>query len=98
MSPVRSILQPAPVDRASWHVSADALRRHQLGQLAALFVEAASPLAFLASQALYIGAPFLGSRATRLARILESESGMSKLVHYLETGTENSRSSDGPRP
>lgn len=82
--------------RAPWRAGADALRRSELGELAALCIEAASPLAFIVSQLLHTGAPFLGGRATQLALFLESESGMPTLARYLATGMDDVTPSAGP--
>jgi hypothetical protein len=54
-----------------------------MGPIAALCLEAAAPLALAASQLLYATGPFLGARAMRLGRLLESEDGVSELARYL---------------
>lgn len=93
--PERPESQSAPPARASWRSGADTLRRHHLGEVAAMCLEAAAPLAVVASQLLYAGIPFLGSRAMQLARFLESETAIPVLAHYLATGVDNAAVSPG---
>ena len=62
---------------------ADSLRRLNLGDFAAVCVEAAAPLALVASQLLYAGAGFLGPSAMRLARFFESDDAMSQFLSRL---------------
>lgn len=68
-----------------WRAWADALRRNHLGDLAALCVEALSPLAPAASQLLYASSPFLGQNAMRFARLLESDVIITDVARYLTT-------------
>ena len=58
--------------RDQWQQWGNALRKYELQELAAWLLEAASPLALISAQLLYMGTPFLGSEAGRLARLLES--------------------------
>ena len=50
-------------------------------------MEAASPLALISAQLLYIGTPFLGSEAHDLARLLESDEDRMEFVHILRSNT-----------
>ena len=59
--------------RHQWHQWGNTLRRHELHHLAAWLLEAASPLALISAQLLYLGRPFLGSDAGHLAHLLESD-------------------------
>jgi hypothetical protein len=86
----------ASISRDTWRAGADALRRHQLGELAAMLLDALAPLALVASQLLYAGRPFLGIGALRLASFLESEQEVSNLSRYLATGSGDR--SPAPRP
>jgi hypothetical protein len=85
-------VRPAP---ARWRAGADALRRNHLGELAAMCMDAAAPLALVASQLIYAGGPFVGTRAMHLARFLESEKSISSLAHYLATGEDDPAPSPG---
>lgn len=78
--------QSVSVSPDTWRAGADALRRNQLGPLAAMCLDALAPLALVASQLLYAGGPFLGPGVIRWAKVLESEQSMSALSRYLTNG------------
>jgi hypothetical protein len=59
--------------RQRWQKWGNVLRKHELQALAAWLLEAASPLALISAQLLYMGSPFLGADAGHLARLLESD-------------------------
>jgi hypothetical protein len=49
------------------------LRRNNMSAIVAWLLDAGRPVAFISSQLLYMGRPFLGADAERVARILESD-------------------------
>ncbi len=60
--------------REYWPRWAESLRRYQLHELAASFLEAGSPLALLGAQALYFGRGLIeNEQLTALAETLEEE-------------------------
>jgi len=60
--------------REYWPRWAESLRRYQLHELAASFLEAGSPLALLGAQALYFGRGFIeNEQLTALAETLEED-------------------------
>jgi hypothetical protein len=60
--------------REYWPRWAESLRRYQLHDLAASFLEAGSPLALLGAQALYFGRSFIeNEQLTALAETLEQD-------------------------
>jgi hypothetical protein len=60
--------------REYWPRWAESLRRYQLHELVASFLEAGSPLALLGAQALYFGRGFIESeQLTALAETLEED-------------------------
>jgi hypothetical protein len=60
--------------REYWPRWAESLRRYQLHEIAASFLEAGSPFALLGAQALYFGRAFLESeQLTALAETLEED-------------------------
>jgi hypothetical protein len=60
--------------REYWPRWAESLRRYQLHDLAASFLEAGSPLALLGAQALYFGRGFFeNEQLTALAEMLEKD-------------------------
>lgn len=60
--------------REYWPRWAESLRRYQLHEIAASFLEAGSPLALLGAQALYFGRGFIeNEQLTALAETLEEE-------------------------
>jgi hypothetical protein len=79
--------------RHQWQKWGNALRKYELQDLAAWLLEAASPLALISAQLLYMGTPFLGPGAGRLARLLESDEDRLELAHILR-----SDSVDAPVP
>ena len=60
-----------------------------------MFLDAAAPVAALGAQFLYVAAPFLGSRALRLAELLESEAARSNLVDYLRSHEQDPQNAAG---
>ena len=48
-------------------------------------LDAGRPLALLSAQLLYIGSPFLGADAGRLADLLESDEESAVFAHYLDS-------------
>lgn len=60
--------------REFWQRWAESLRRYQLHDLVASFLEAGSPFALLGAQAIYFGGGFVRSeQLDALARLLEDE-------------------------
>jgi hypothetical protein len=60
--------------REYWPRWAESLRRYQLHELAASFLEAGSPLVLLGAQALYFGRGFIeNEQLTALAETLEED-------------------------
>jgi hypothetical protein len=73
--------------RDYWPRWADTLRRYQLHELAASFLEAGSPLALLGAQALYFGRGFFDSdQLTALAETLEQDSETRAFADFLARG------------
>jgi hypothetical protein len=81
--------------RQQWQHWGNALRKRELQDLAAWLLEAASPLALIGAQLLYIGTPLLGSGAGDLARLLESEEDTQEFVRDLRS---NPIEAQGPEP
>jgi len=71
--------------RRRWQQWGNALRKRELQDLVAWLLEAASPLALISAQLLYIGTPLLGSNAGTLARLLESEEERREFVLILRS-------------
>jgi hypothetical protein len=70
--------------REYWPRWAETLRRYQLHELAASFLEAGSPFALLGAQALYFGGGFVDSeQLTALAETLEREGETRAFASYL---------------
>ena len=70
--------------REYWPRWAESLRHYQLHELAALLLEAGSPLAFLGAQALYFGRVFVtNDQLTALAEMLEEESEVEAFASFL---------------
>jgi hypothetical protein len=69
--------------RQRWQQWGNALRKRELQDLAAWLLEAASPLALISAQLLYIGTPFLGSSAGHLAHLLESDEDRLEFINIL---------------
>ncbi len=61
-------MNPTAGTRSIWPAWADFLRQRGLMNLAALFLEAAGPLALLGAQMFYIGGPFLHHALTDVQR------------------------------
>lgn len=76
--------------REFWKRWAESLRRYQLHDLVASFLEAGSPLALLGAQAIYFGGGFVKSDSlTALAGLLENESETRAFAAYLnQEGTD----------
>jgi hypothetical protein len=70
--------------REFWHRWAETLRRYQLHDLVASFLEAGSPLALLGAQAIYFSGGFIKSdQLTALAQTLEEDSEAQAFASYL---------------
>jgi len=70
--------------REFWPRWAESLRRYQLHDLVASFLEAGSPLALLGAQAIYFGGGFVKSdRLTALAETLEEETEARAFASFL---------------
>jgi len=70
--------------REYWPRWAESLRRYQLHEIAASFLEAGSPLALLGAQALYFGRGFIESdQLTALAETLEEDDEARALAAFL---------------
>lgn len=61
----------------------EALRRNKMSGIVSWLLDAGRPIAFISSQLLYMGRPFLGVAAERMARILESEDAADAFVDDL---------------
>lgn len=74
--------------REFWHRWAESLRRYQLHDLVASFLEAGSPLALLGAQAIYFsGGFFRNNQLDALAEMLENESETRAFVSFLNEGS-----------
>ncbi len=70
--------------REFWHRWAESLRRYQLHELVASFLEAGSPFALLGAQAIYFSGGFIrNDQLTALAGLLENESETHEFASYL---------------
>jgi hypothetical protein len=70
--------------REFWPRWAESLRRYQLNDLIASFLEAGSPLALLGAQAIYFSGGFLKSdQLTALAETLEEETEARAFASFL---------------
>ena len=70
--------------REFWPRWAESLRRYQLHDLIASFLEAGSPLALLGAQAIYFGGGFIKSdQLTALAETLEEETEARAFASFL---------------
>ena len=70
--------------REFWHRWAESLRRYQLHDLVASFLEAGSPLALLGAQAIYFSDAFFKSaQLTALAAMLEDDSETHAFASFL---------------
>jgi hypothetical protein len=70
--------------REYWPRWAESLRRYQLHEIAASFLEAGSPFALLGAQALYFGRAFLESdQLTALAETLEEDGEAREFASFL---------------
>jgi len=75
--------------RRRWRHWGNALRKHELQDLAAWLLEAAGPFALISAQLLYMGTPLLGSEAHHLARLLESDENRLEFVRLLRSSTKD---------
>ncbi|HNJ15454.1 MAG TPA: hypothetical protein PLN43_17865 [Anaerolineales bacterium] len=74
--------------REFWHRWAESLRRYQLHDLVASFLEAGSPLALLGAQAIYFsGGFFRNNQLDALAEMLENESETRAFASFLNEGS-----------
>ncbi len=70
--------------REFWPRWAESLRRYQLNELIASFLEAGSPLALLGAQAIYFSGGFIASdNLTALAEMLEEETETRAFASFL---------------
>ncbi|HMV27983.1 MAG TPA: hypothetical protein PKJ84_03880 [Anaerolineales bacterium] len=70
--------------REFWQRWAESLRRYQLHDLVASFLEAGSPLALLGAQAIYFGGGLVkNDQLTALAGLLEDENETRAFVAFL---------------
>lgn len=70
--------------REFWHRWAESLRRYQLHELVASFLEAGSPFALLGAQAIYFsGGLFRNDQLTALAGMLEDETETHDFASFL---------------
>ena len=70
--------------REYWPRWAESLRRYQLHELAASFLEAGSPFALLGAQALYFGRGFIDNeQLTALAETLEEDAETRAFASFL---------------
>ena len=73
--------------REFWQRWAESLRRYQLHDLVASFLEAGSPLALLGAQAIYFGEGFMKSeQLSALASMLEDETETRAFAAFLSHG------------
>lgn len=73
--------------REFWQRWAESLRRYQLHDLVASFLEAGSPFALLGAQAIYFGGAFIrNDHLDALAAMLENESETRAFASYLNGG------------
>lgn len=73
--------------REFWQPWAESLRRFQLHDLVASFLEAGSPFALLGAQAIYFGGAFIkNDHLEALASMLEDESELRAFTAYLSRG------------
>ncbi|MCL4268680.1 MAG: hypothetical protein KJZ72_04010 [Anaerolineales bacterium] len=70
--------------REFWHRWAESLRRYQLHDLVASFLEAGSPFALLGAQAIYFSGGFIKSeQLTAVAGMLEDDSEARAFASFL---------------
>jgi hypothetical protein len=70
--------------REYWPRWAESLRRYQLHEIAASFLEAGSPFALLGAQALYFGRVFMeNEQLTALAEMLEEDNEAQAFASFL---------------
>ena len=74
--------------REFWQRWAESLRRYQLHDLVASFLEAGSPLALLGAQAIYFSGGFVrSSQLDALAEMLEDETETRAFASFLHEGS-----------
>jgi hypothetical protein len=82
--------------RTYWLRWAETLRRYQIHELAAAFLEAAGPLALLGAQALYFGRGLIESdQLTALAQTLEEDDEVRAFASFLGSSTGAEQRSEG---
>lgn len=70
--------------RKFWFGWAESLRKYQLQNIAASFLEGASPFAVLGAQVIYFGGGFIKSdQLTAIASLLEDENEAQAFANYL---------------
>lgn len=73
--------------REFWQRWAESLRRYQLHDLVASFLEAGSPLALLGAQAIYFSGGFIkNDQLVALAGLLEDQNETRAFAAYLDQG------------
>ncbi|MBL8061870.1 MAG: hypothetical protein JNK32_02540 [Anaerolineales bacterium] len=74
--------------REFWHRWAESLRRYQLHDLVASFLEAGSPLALLGAQAIYFSGGFIkNEQLGAIAEMLENETETRAFASFLNEGS-----------
>ncbi|MCZ2128121.1 MAG: hypothetical protein LC099_10160 [Anaerolineales bacterium] len=75
--------------REFWRRWAESLRRYQLHNFAAFFLEAGSPLALIGAQALYFGEGLVkNEQLSALANLLEDDQEMRAFADFLNQGAD----------
>jgi hypothetical protein len=69
--------------RPLWRDWANQLHRFKLESFAAWLLEAGAPVTLLGAQALFVAAPFLGSKSEALAHMLEDEHEVRAFTSFL---------------
>ena len=69
--------------RPLWRDWANQLHRLKLESIAAWLLEAGAPVTLLGAQALFVAAPFLGSKSEALAHMLEDEHEVRAFTSFL---------------
>jgi len=69
--------------RPQWRDWANQLHRLRLKSFAAWLLEAGAPLALFSAQALFVAAPFLGSKSEAVANMLEDENEARAFASFL---------------
>jgi hypothetical protein len=77
-----------------WQDWGEQVRRRNLSGLVAWLLDAARPVAFISAQLLYMGSPFIGVGAQRIAGLLESDEAADAFADYLRAD----HAAGSPRP